>query len=233
MKRITITSDRTWKFFFWASTFLVVMNLSAMERSEKDVNLFIGTPLRVILLEPDPEIPKQGICILLPPGAGNEKMVRIAEKTLGNEFVKRGWRVVIPVSPDGDSFFGPNTYWVVELIHKFTDETILLAGISNGGISALEVAALVPDKLNGVLVTPGLLRTSRINTERLRGVPVFLRLGENDEQDWAQAYPTTIKKLEDSGVVLDAKLLPDTRHAFTPDWKEVDAWLEELKTSRN
>jgi len=184
--------------------------------------------IQLVILEPADPAKQKGVCVLLPPGPGNSQMVRDAEQTLGREFAKRNWRVVIPESPNGKSFFGPNAAHVTALLSRLGNQKAVLAGISNGGISALEVASANPKNVKALVMVPGVMRNSRVDTRRLNGMPVFLRIGQKDELKWARTFDATVKKLRSSGTQLDAKLIPKTGHVFRVNWKELEPWLEQL-----
>ncbi|GEM_PF-3508119 len=187
--------------------------------------------IKVVILEPAEPEKQKGVCILLPPGPGNKQMVQDAERTLGKPFAKRNWRVMIPQSPDGRSFFGKNAEHITTMLSRLGNENVIMAGISNGGISALEVASANPANVKALIIVPGTLRSSRLDTRRLNGMPIFLRIGEKDELKWASTFENTVKKLTSSGARLDAKLMPNTGHVFRVNWKELDPWLENLKNS--
>ncbi len=187
--------------------------------------------IRLVTIPPANPEKQEGVCILLPPGPGNRQMVQDVERNLGKEFAKRNWEVLIPESPNGQSFFGKNTEHIAALLSSLEEKQVILAGVSNGGISAIEVASAHPQKIKALVIVPGVLRNSRVNTRGLRGKPMFLRIGERDELKWGQAYEGTVKALRSSGVQLDAKLMPKTGHVFRVNWKELGPWLEQLPDS--
>lgn len=184
--------------------------------------------LKVQTLEPNAGVPFQGECILLPPGPGNDRMVKDVIRTMGKPLQKRGWRVTVPTSPDGRSFFGRNARLITSWMAGKPNTHFLVAGVSNGGISALEVGHASADQVRGLIITPGVLRNTKAIPKNLKGIPVFLRVGEKDELKWGQVYPRTVRQLEEAGVVLDAKILKKTGHVFKVNWEELDTWLKTL-----
>jgi predicted esterase len=202
-----------------------------LQAAETRVSLASGEKLLVLV-----EKPKAGtdagkeLCILLPPGPGTKPMAQSAMAGLGKGFAARGWTVVSPVAPGGKAFFGQNASLVPQLARQLQKNAgtpgnrTLLAGISNGGIAALEVASINPELFSGVVAVPGLLRGSA-SARRLKGMPIFLRVGAKDDLKWDGAYPACVKQLERAGAVLDAKLLPNAGHGIVVNWTDLDAWL--------
>lgn len=196
--------------------------LSYAERTTRELPGANGKKLTVVMLEPTDKDKIVGTVILLPPGPGTKQMVKQAEQSLGKDFAKRNWRVVIPQAPNGRSFIGSENKHVTSLLSQIQGQRVVLEGISNGGISAMEAAASSPQKVKGLVLVPGLVANSRMNTAGLRNMPVFLRVGAKDELGWTKVYEPTVKKLKTSGAILDAKLVPKTGHVFRVNWKELD-----------
>lgn len=150
---------------------------------------------------------------------------------LGNALAERGWIVAVPVSPNGKSFFGDGADQVVLVMDQLVKDPdvlhrrILLAGISNGGIAALQVAGLVPHRVSGVIAVPGTLHPY-VSVRDLRGLPIYLRVGADDHLNWASSFDGTVRKLQRAGVGLDAELVDGVGHAVPINWSEIDAWIE-------
>jgi predicted esterase len=172
------------------------------------------------------------LCLLMPPGPGTKQMADAAMASIGRDFLKRKWAVAIPVSPDKRPFFGKNAALIPDLIKALLKDKsikegkVLIAGISNGGIAAIDIASRNTDLFLGIIAVPGLLiRTTKV--KNLKDMPVYLRIGAKDELRWAQSYPSTKEALEKAGAKLDAKLLPGAAHVFEINWKDLDKWLAE------
>jgi predicted esterase len=150
--------------------------------------------------------------------------------TVGQSLAERGWAVVVPVSPDGRSFFGDAGDQVLAVMETFSrdpdlrTQRVLLAGVSNGGIAALQVASMEPDRVSGVIAVPGMLH-NRVVLRRLKHVPVYLRVGAEDHLGWAEHYDDMVRKLTRANVRLDAQLLAGVDHGIPLDWEEIDAWI--------
>jgi hypothetical protein len=81
------------------------------------------------------------------------------------------------------------------------------------------------------MAVPALVRDeSGLNA--LRDMPVYLRIGGDDELGWASQYDSTVAAFERAGVVLDAELLYGEPHMFGLDWDGVAAWLETIRQAR-
>ena len=104
---------------------------------------------------------------------------------------------------------------------------MLLAGISNGGMSALEIARRNPQNYFGVAAVPA-LATSVVDNRRLAGFPVYLRIGGADQLGWANRFDETVNALTEAGVDLDAAILDSAPHMFRMNWESLDAWLEKV-----
>ena len=63
----------------------------------------------------------------------------------------------------------------------------------------------------------------------LKGLPIFLRIAENDYFRWHKRLPEMTERLQAAGARVDAALVPDARHTFTINWDELDPWLSSLK----
>lgn len=173
------------------------------------------------------------LCVVLPGGNGNRDSAVYAIGFIGPELVRRGWTVVTPVSPDGEPFFGANGRLVPALVDALEKKagidggTALIAGLSNGGIGAIEIASRYPGRFIGAIAIPG-LPSNRMSVQGLKGLHVFLRIGAEDELKWGQHYDVAVTELTRAGVKLDARLVPGAHHDVPVDWKELDAWLETI-----
>ena len=134
---------------------------------------------------------------------------------------------------NGQSFWGDNAEKVRELIailkqrEDIQDGPVLLMGVSNGGISALEIASRHPEEYQGVIAVPALASNASALSP-LKGFPVFLRIGSEDRLGWANRYDASVQTLENVGVILDAQLLQGIGHTFPLNWADVEKWLGTL-----
>ncbi len=211
---------------------LLVMPISAFTQTNFD--LPGGSSLAAYF-----DVPKDGagegapLVVLLGGGPGDARIASSTFRNHGDDFIDRGWAVVAPVSPNSQSFWGENALKVSELIgvlkarDDIADGPVLLMGISNGGISSLEIASRNPQGYRGVIAVPA-LASNASQLEALQDFPVFLRIGSEDQLGWGRRFDDTVAVLEQAGVRLNARLLPNTGHTFPLDWAELAPWLENL-----
>ena len=106
----------------------------------------------------------------------------------------------------------------------------LLAGVSNGGMSALEIARRNPAAYFGVAAVPA-LSNARTANDTLQDFPVYLRIGGEDELGWADNFEETAASLTSAGVALDAAIIEGAPHMFRMDWSTLEPWLEKVQAA--
>lgn len=214
---------------------LVFSPLSSAERIEVTLP---NSTLGVYLLLPSAtdQLPAP-LLILMPGGSGEEALARDLQYWLGEEFQQRGWAVAIPVSPNQRSFRGANNTLVPQLIDalqedpRIADGKTLLAGISNGGMSALEIASASPQRYTGIVAVPALVPRG-LDVKSLAGMPIYLRIGDQDEMSWMARLDETVQSLREGGAIVDAGLVFMAPHMFQMEWETLDPWLAALASSQ-
>lgn len=211
---------------------LPVQHADAQER----VTLADGSVLNVFIVEPaaDTGAPHP-LVIVMGGGSGNASISADTSRWLGSGFAQRGWYVAVPISPDNRAFRGAENNSKVEALIKALQQRdavasgkVLLAGVSNGGMSALEIARRNPASYFGVAAVPA-LANARTSNDSLRGFPVYLRIGGEDQLGWADNFEETVTSLTAAGVVLDAEVLEGAPHMFRMDWSTLGPWLERVR----
>ena len=212
---------------------LVAASLQAQER----IVLANDVVLNVFIVEPEASDTPRPLVILMGGGPGNASISRDTSQWLGSGFAERGWIVAVPISPDNRSFRGAdNNEKIGLLIDKLQQRDdvlvgrVLLAGVSNGGMSALEIARRDPSRYFGVAAVPALLSEHRANAA-LGGFPVYLRIGGADQLGWADRFEDTVTTFTEAGVELDAAILDGAPHMFRMDWSTLGPWLEKLRAT--
>ncbi|MFM1897145.1 MAG: hypothetical protein RLZZ385_2219 [Pseudomonadota bacterium] len=214
---------------------LVLLLLSpGLQSAEQLLTLDDQTTIKVFVFVPEEAGPGPWpLAVLMPGGQGHEYIAR-AQFWLGKELADRGWVIAVPVSPDKRSFFGESGAKIPKVIAALqANESIrpgksLLVGVSTGGSSALEIASKHPGDYLGVVAVPGRIKQTD-ELPPLMGLPVFLRVAENDYFRWHKLLPEMLKRLEAAGARVDAALVPGARHTFKINWEELDPWLKSLK----
>jgi predicted esterase len=205
------------------------MPISAFTQSE--FRLPDGSSLRAYF-----DTPGEGVhplVVIMGGGPGDERIAGSAFRNHGDEFIDRGWAVVAPVSPNGQSFWGDNAGKVRDLItvlkerDDIADGAVLLMGVSNGGISAFDIAPRHANEYLGIIAVPALASDSP-QLRALKDFPVFFRIGSEDRLGWGSRFEDTVRILERAGVKLDARLLQGIGHTFPLDWNELEPWLDSI-----
>lgn len=213
-----------------ATFLLCLLPLSAL--AQTFYTLPDGSRLQAYLAIPDTGADSYPLAVVMGGGPGNGRIASSTFDSLGQDFVAHGWAVLTPVSPNGQSFFGANgelVHQLAELIkadNRIDDTPALLAGISNGGISSLEIANTHPHDYLAVVAVPALANSS--SATNLEGFPIYLRIGSEDQLGWAARYESTVRALNNAGAIVDAELVQGGGHRVPVDWENLDAWLNAL-----
>lgn len=219
--------------------FCLCMATPGLLKAQERIELADGTTLTVFMVRPAQTSNEPSpLLILMGGGPGNASISRDTSIWLGSGFAERGWMVAVPVSPNNRAFRGfDNNLKVAQLIEALqAREDIargraLLAGISNGGMSALEIARRNPDSYLGVVAVPA-VTSSVFDNKPLAGFPVYLRIGGADELGWADRFEETVSVLTEAGVDLDAAVLDSAPHMFRMNWDSLEPWLDKVKKER-
>ena len=205
-----------------------------IKAAEQLITLDDDTTVKVFVFAPeDAGAGPWPLAVLMTGGQGHEYIAR-AQFWLGKELADRGWVIAVPVSPDKRSFFGesgakiPKVIAALQASSNILPGKSLLVGVSTGGSSALEIASSNPENYLGVVAVPGRIKESG-DLPPLKGLPIFLRIAENDYFRWHKRLPEMTERLQAAGARVDAALVPDARHTFTINWDELDPWLSSLK----
>ena len=147
------------------------------------------------------------VLLALPPGGQDEGMVEKGlELYFEREAKQRGWVVVSPAAPAGQSFIGGAEARIPALLEAVAREVcaeggaVHLAGVSNGGRAAFRLAGLYPERFLSLTVLPGAPTTDedRTRLDRLAHLPVTLYVGEKDD-GWQAAALDVAERLEALG----------------------------------
>jgi predicted esterase len=143
---------------------------------------------------------------------GGPQTMNTVDATLARNFraeaEKRGYIIVGPAAPDDDLFFDegdrifPEFLKLILADYKIQDNKFHIAGPSNGGISALHVAAANPQYFLSVTAFPGYMWEP--TDEKLQAISkmcVFMYVGEFDPYRWHAEMNREAEALRAKGTV--------------------------------
>lgn len=196
----------------------------AQSREFHELTLRDGRMLRYALVLPDgfDAARPYPLLIALPPGNEDERMVEEGLRRYWEAQARqRGWAVLSPAAPAGRSLSSLDSSEVLALMTaarervKIRDRKAHLAGVSNGGRAAFEMAAARPEQFASLVVLPGVPRTiETFEYDRLRALRVWMFVGERDE-GWLANSRAVHAKLLAAGVQADLRVRPGEGHVLS------------------
>ena len=124
------------------------------------------------------------------------------------EAEKRGYIVVAPAAPDGELFFEdggrifPDFLKMILSDYKVQDGKFHIAGVSNGGIASLHIAAANPQYFLSATAFPGYLwQPTPAKLQAISKMCVFMYVGENDDYRWHGEMQREVEFLRARGTV--------------------------------
>lgn len=165
------------------------------------------------------------ICVLLP-GGGQSKEFAQGLLPHAKNFEKMGFSTAVVYTNFGPLLNQTNTtQYLVKLLENLKKEHnaegFIMLGLSNGGTGSIQAAESNQNLIIGVIAVP----SSAQPQELAKGLPVYFRLGENDQLGWAKSFDKIKSALESSGAEVDAEIVKNGAHIFDLNWKEIEAWL--------
>jgi len=178
-----------------------------------------GTAVRYALVDPVPTGGEAPLLLALPPGPQTERLVGVGlDRFWTEEAVKRGWRVVSPVAPDGQLFFQGAESVIPGLLEQvmaaLPTEGIVahVAGISNGGISSFRIAAEFPHLVASITTLPGFpINFADLSALDALDAPITMWAGEDDTR-WVEEMLGVESRLTPLGKQVTATVLPGVGH---------------------
>jgi predicted esterase len=132
----------------------------------------------------------------------------ILNRNFRAEAEKRGYIVVAPAAPDNQLFFQEGARIFPEFLkmiltdYKITDNKFHIAGVSNGGIAALHVAAANPQYFLSVTAFPGYMwQANAAKLQAISKMCVFMYVGEFDPYMWHGEMRKEAEFLRSKGTV--------------------------------
>ena len=143
----------------------------------------------------------------------------ILNRNFRAEAEKRGYIVVAPAAPDGQLFFDegdrifPEFLKMILADYKIQDNKFHIAGVSNGGIAALHVAAANPQYFLSVTAFPGYMwEPSAAKLQAISKMCVFMYVGELDPYMWHGEMKKEAEFLRSKGTVARYSVEKDQPH---------------------
>ena len=131
---------------------------------------------------------------------------------------QRGYIVVVPAAPDGQLFFEEGARVFPEFITKLMIDFKVeggkfhIAGMSNGGLSALHIAAMYPQYFLSVTGFPGyLIDPTPARVKALNGMCINMHVGELDPE-WLEAMKQQSEQLRAQGYQVRFTVEPNQPH---------------------
>ena len=180
---------------------------SVLEQTKKVAGVTVN--YKVVL--PDGYDPAKAYPAILAFGGGPQTMNTvngILDRNFRDLAEKRGYIVVSPAAPDGDLFFEdgarifPDFLKMILADYKIQGGKFHIAGVSNGGISSMYIAAANPQYFLSVTAFPGYLwEPTRAKLDGMSKLCVFMYVGENDEYMWHDEMKAEVEYLRGKGTV--------------------------------
>jgi predicted esterase len=170
-----------------------------------------GTTVHYKTVLPNGYDPAKAYPAILAFGGGPQTMNTvdtILSRNFRAEAEKRGYIVVAPAAPDGALFFDegarifPEFLKMIREDHKIQDNKFHIAGVSNGGIAALHVAAANPQYFLSVTAFPGYMwQPTTAKLQAISKMCVFMFVGEQDPYRWHGEMKREAEFLRSKGTV--------------------------------
>ena len=170
-------------FTFAAASFLAVLSLP-VQSMESDPGELLEYE---VAGRTDTDGPRP-VLLALPPGDQSRQMVEFVVQHYSKKEAERlGWTVISPVAPRGQSLSGSNIRRVLELVdhvektYEVEHGRVHVAGVSNGGRTALELALAHPERFASLSLLPGMREgIDAKQLESLTRLPIAMYVGGND-----------------------------------------------------
>ena len=202
---------------------MALMLLAGMVRAQHYLTLEIegDDALSYLLWLPDDfdQNERYPVLLALPPGPQTPDMV---EAGLGywQAGPPRGWVVVSPAPPGGRLFFQGSETHIPALLDEVGKtvqaESVHLAGISNGGLSAFRIARLYPERFASLLTLPSFAASDEDFTglTELVAMPIRMFVGEFDNPGWLDQARRTEARLRELGGDVELTVVAGQGHVI-------------------
>src|SRR5947207_5370225 len=196
-----------WMTLFFAALMALSLRAEVLEKTKK-----VGrTTVQYKVVLPNGYDAAKAYPAIVALGGGPQTMNTVdgvLNRNLRAEAEKRGYIVIAPAAPDGELFFEEGARIFPEFLkmiladYKIQGGKFHIAGVSNGGISALHVAAANPQYFLSVTAFPGYMwEPTPAKLQAISKMCVFMYVGENDEYRWHNEMQSEVAFLRAKGTV--------------------------------
>jgi poly(3-hydroxybutyrate) depolymerase len=205
--------QQKWKWMMLAPAMAAIVMLTRPLQADvlEGTKTVAGTIVHYKTVVPNGYDPGRAYPAVLAFGGGPQTMNtvdNILNRNFRAEAEKRGYIVVAPAAPDNQLFFQegarifPDFLQMILTDYKITDNKFHIAGVSNGGIAALHVAAINPQYFLSVTALPGYMwQASAAKLQAISKMCVFMYVGEFDPYMWHGEMKKEAEFLRSKGTV--------------------------------
>lgn len=223
-------------------TLVLVCGASASAETVAKQGTFNGVAVHYKVVVPNGYDASRAYPTILTFPPGNQDMPLVDNRLEANwreEAERRGYVVVSPAAPDGRLFFDDGRRVFPAFIERiFVDYQVkggklILAGASNGGLSAFYVASHYPQYFTTLIGYPGLLReVTPAAVAALRGLCIYMHVGELDA-GWRPAMAAEADELRRAGLNVTFSVEPGQHHVIaTLDGSGARRLYDEIEACR-
>jgi poly(3-hydroxybutyrate) depolymerase len=154
---------------------------------------------------------------------GGPQTVEVDQRTIETTFraqaEKRGYIVIMPAAPEGLLFYQGGERLIPALLHQILADYRIkggqfrAAGMSNGGISAFEVASLYPRYFVSITGFPGyLLFPTEAHVAAISKMCIHMFVGEDDERGFRDPMQEQAERFRKLGIAITYRVEAGQRH---------------------
>jgi poly(3-hydroxybutyrate) depolymerase len=204
--------NATWVLFASATAAMAVLLIQPLQAEVIEKTKKVdGTTVHYKIVLPNGYDAAKAYPAVLALGGGPQTMNtvdNILNRNFRAEAERRGYIVIAPAAPDGELFFEEGARIFPEFLkmilgeYKIQGERFHIAGVSNGGIAALHVAAASPQYFLSATAFPGYMwQPSAVKLQAISKMCVFMYVGELDQYMWHGEMKKEAEFLRSKGTV--------------------------------
>lgn len=166
--------------------------------------------------------PTKAYPVILGFGGGPQTMRTVdgvIDNNLRAEAERRGFVVVVPAAPEAGLYFEGGAVIFPEFLaqlvatYKVPGGRLHVAGVSNGGLSAFNVASLYPQYFLSVTGFPGMLyEPTAARIQALKGLCIAMYVGDHDQLGWTEPVQRQAAQFKAAGLAVSFSLERGQEH---------------------